>query len=306
MNLLINKHLFAAYCGLISSGYSLTDLSDIDIRALYNRIQKIKFDSEISDYFSFAKTNTIEVNPYYPRGSDLSAACFFLENDINEYMDFLRFCNSPSVNDEEFLKWIKNLRETLKAIENHAEFGSLFAVYEQLINNRFADIDRQLRSFRNKIKGLYGFDVQFVFVPNLLQSKYLTDFVFKNNTLYIISNSFSQTAAAHEYFHIVLNGKKNLLGKLMKQIDIDDFVDTDAMIRFGYMQDKSIDSKINAIEDCIIRAMCGVLTEDTEAYCKMNTECGFMGVPAMMEKIKETDLSCLDIDKIISNMAEIH
>ena len=306
MNFLINKHLFAAYCGLISSGYSLTDLSDIDIRALYNRIQKIKFDSEISAYFSFAKTNTIEVNPYYPRGSDLSAACFFLENDINEYMDFLRFCNSPSVNDEEFLKWIKNLRETLKAIENHAEFGSLFAVYEQLINNRFADINRQLRNFKNKIKGFYGFDVQFVFVPNLLQSKYLTDFVFKNNTLYIISNSFSQTAAAHEYFHIVLNGKKNLLDKLVKQIDIDDFVDTDAMIRFGYMQDESVNSKINAIEDCIIRAMCGVLTEDTEAYCKMNIECGFIGVPAMIEKIKETDLSCLDIDKIISNMAEIH
>ena len=306
MNFLINKHLFAAYCGLISSGYSLTDLSDIDIRALYNRIQKIKFDSEISAYFSFAKTNTIEVNPYYPRGSDLSAACFFLENDINEYMDFLRFCNSPSVNDEEFLKWIKNLRETLKAIENHAEFGSLFAAYEQLINNRFADINRQLRNFKNKIKGFYGFDVQFVFVPNLLQSKYLTDFVFKNNTLYIISNSFSQTAAAHEYFHIVLNGKKNLLDKLVKQIDIDDFVDTDAMIRFGYMQDESVNSKINAIEDCIIRAMCGVLTEDTEAYCKMNIECGFIGVPAMIEKIKETDLSCLDIDKIISNMAEIH
>ncbi|HIU57446.1 MAG TPA: hypothetical protein IAA61_06500 [Candidatus Ornithomonoglobus merdipullorum] len=306
MDFLINKHLFAAYCGLISSGYSLTDLSDIDIRALYNRIQKITFDSEISTYFSFAKTNTIEVNPYYPRGSDLSAACFFLENDINEYMDFLRFCNSSSANDEEFIKWIKNLKKPLKAIENHAEFGSLFAAYEQIINNRFADINRQLRNFKNKIKDFYGFDVQFVFVPNLLQSKYLTDFVFKNNTLYIISNSFSQTAAAHEYFHIVLNGKKNLLGKLMKQIDIDNFVDTDAMIRFGYMQDESVNSKINAIEDCIIRAMCGVLTEDTEAYCKMNIECGFIGVPAMVEKIKETDLSCLDIDKIISNMAEIH
>ena len=39
-----------------------------DIRALYNRIQQIELAAEIPDYFSLAKTNTIEVNPYYPRG----------------------------------------------------------------------------------------------------------------------------------------------------------------------------------------------------------------------------------------------
>ena len=39
MDLFINKHLFASYCGLILSGYSLTDLSDSDIKILYNKIQ---------------------------------------------------------------------------------------------------------------------------------------------------------------------------------------------------------------------------------------------------------------------------
>ena len=264
MGFIIHKHLFAAYCGLISSGYALTDLSDSDIRALYNRIQQIELDAEISDYFSFAKTNTIEVNPYYPRGSDLSAACFFLENDISEYIDFLRLCNSPSVNDEEFIKWMKNLKEPLKIIENKYEFGLLFAAYEQLVNDRFSDINRQLQSFENKIKSFNDLNIQFVFVPNLLQSKYFADFVFKDNALYIISTSFSQTAAAHEYFHIVLNDKKELLEKLIKQINIDDFVNTDAMIKFGYMHDNSLSSKINAMEDCIIRAMCGAITENED------------------------------------------
>lgn len=275
-----------------------------DIRALYNRIQQIELDAEISDYFSFAKTNMIEVNPYYPRGSDLSAACFFLENDISEYIDFLRLCNSPSVNDEEFIKWIKNLKEPLKIIENNDAFGLLFAAYERLVNDRFSDISRQLQSFENKIKSFNDLNIQFVFVPNLLQSKYLADFVFKDNTLYIISTSFSQTAAAHEYFHIVLNDKRELLEKLIKQINIDDFVDTDAMIKFGYMHDNSLNSKINAMEDCIIRAMCGAVTEneDIEEYCKMNIECGFIGVPAL---IKKMDPTCFRIDEFISNISKI-
>ncbi len=306
MSLTINKHLFAAYCGLISSGYSLTDLSDSDIRALYNRIQKIEFDSEISDYFSFAKTNTIDINPYYPRGSDLSAACFFLENDIIEYIDFLRFCNSPSANDEEFIKWIKSLKEPLEFIENHSDFDLLFAMYKELVNNRFSDIDSQLCGFQNKIKKFNDCNVQFVFAPNLLQSKYLADFVFKDNTLYIISTSFSQTAVAHEYFHILLNGKMGLLRKLIKRINIDDFLNKDTMIKFGYMYDDSLNSRINAMEDCIIRAMCGVVMEDKdiESYCKTNIQCGFVGVPAMIEKINEIDFTQLNINDIISKMTE--
>ncbi len=304
MSLIINKHLFAAYCGLISSGYSLTDLSDNDIRALYDRVQKIGFDSKISDYFSFAKTNTVDVNPYYPRGSDLSAACFFLENDISEYIAFLRFCHSPSANDEEFIKWIRNLKEPLEIIENHAEFDLLFATYKELVNNRFSDISSQLYGFQNKIKRFNDRNVQFVFVPNLLQSKYLADFVFKDNTLYIISTSFSQTAAAHEYFHILLNGKRGLLEKLIKRINIDDFINTDTMIKFGYMYDDSLNSKINAMEDCIIRAMCAAVIEDkdVESYCKTNIECGFVGVPAMIEKINEMSFTRLHIDDVISKM----
>ena len=235
MGLIINKHLFAAYCGLISSGYSLTDLSDNSIRALYERIQKIKFDTKMLDYFSFAKTNMVDVNPYYPRGSDLSAACFFLENDISEYIDFLRFCNSPSANDEEFIKWIKRLKESLEFIENNAEFDLLFVMYKELINKRFSDIDSHICDFQNKIKRFNDRNVQFIFAPNLLQSKYLTDFVFKNNILYIISTSFSQISVVHEYFHILLNGKKDLLRKLIKQINIDNFVNTHTMIKFGYM-----------------------------------------------------------------------
>lgn len=306
MSLIVNRHLFAAYCGLISSGYSLTDLSDSNIRALYDRIQKIEFDTKISDYFSFAKTNTVDVNPYYPRGSDLSVACFFLENDISEYIDFLRFCNSPSANDEEFIKWIKNLKGPLGIIENHAEFDLLFAMYKELVNNRFSSIDIQICGFQNKIKRFNDRNVQFVFAPNLLQSKYLADFVFKDNTLYIISTSFSQISVAHEYFHILLNSKKDLLRKLIKQTNMDNFVNMDTMIKFGYMYDDSLNSKINAMEDCIIRAMCAAVIEDKdiESYLKMNIECGFVGVPVMIEKINEIDFAQLHIDDIISKMIE--
>ena len=74
----------------------------------------------------------------------------------------------------------------------------LFAMYKELVNNRFSSIDIQICGFQNKIKRFNDRNVQFVFAPNLLQSKYLADFVFKDNTLYIISTSFSQISVAHE------------------------------------------------------------------------------------------------------------
>ena len=60
------------------------------------------------------------------------------------------------------------------------------------------------------------------------------------------------------------------------------------------------------MEDCIIRAMCGAITEneDIEEYCKINIECGFIGVPALIEKIKETDLTRFHIDEFILNVAK--
>ncbi len=117
---------------------------------------------------------------------------------------------------------------------------------------------------------------------------------------------FKQTAVAHEYFHILLNGKRGLLRKLIKRINIDDFLNKDTMIKFGYMYDDSLNSRINAMEDCIIRAMCGVVMEDKdiESYCKTNIQCGFVGVPAMIEKINEIDFTQLNINDIISKMTE--
>ena len=306
MDLFINKHLFASYCGLISSGYSLTDLSDSDIKILYNKIQKLSLDIDSLNYFSFAKTNMIDVNPYYPRASDMAAACFFLENDISEYIDFLNFCNSPSVNDKEFLKWIASLNTHIKIIESNKEFDSIFSAYERLVTDRFTDIDKQLNNFESIIQSFSNYNIKFVFAPNLLQSKYLTDFVFKDDKLYIISTSFSAISATHEYFHILLKDKQELLKKLIKHININDFIDTNAMLKLGYMNNNSEDNKLNAMEDCIIRALCGFIIEpeNVEKYFKMNTECGFIGALKMFRKVRDVNLNTLNIDKIICKMFE--
>lgn len=82
MNINISKNLFNAYCGLIVNGYNMMDTTDEFVFKITSTIAQFDFDSSVYEYFSYAKTNTTPINPYYPRGSDLSVACFFLASSI--------------------------------------------------------------------------------------------------------------------------------------------------------------------------------------------------------------------------------
>ena len=131
MNININKHLFAAYCGMLKSGYDLMDLSDPVVAEIHAWVSRTNFGTEIPNYFLFTKTNTVSVNPYYPRGSDLSAACFFQCREIDKYVDFLQMCNSPEANNTIFIEWISNLPRILHTIENHDNFNEVYTNYRE-------------------------------------------------------------------------------------------------------------------------------------------------------------------------------
>ena len=282
----ISQHLFASYCGLVASGYSLTDLRDPEVKRLYERIHSIDFPANIRTYFSEAKTNQVAVNPYYPKGSDLSAACFFLGKPASDFLQFLKSCGSPSCDDPAFAEWISQLSDTIEQIEKMLPFEGLWETYYALAEKKSTGIGRQVSATHELLmRDGFATEVQLIFAPNLLQSPYLADFAFTDSKLYVIATAFSETAVLHEYFHIFFAPKRDLLMRVLSKNSIDKYVDTSKMLEIGYMRDHSMESQCHALEDCMIRGIVGIVASERITlpdYIQMNVNMGFTCVPNIL------------------------
>lgn len=254
MNFERNKNLFAAWCGMIVSGYDLLGKENKEISYLCDEIKDKLYDDSIIRHFALSKTNTIECNPYYPRASDLSVYCFYINNPIDEYYAFLGYCGDTEHRNIEFQKWIKMSNFYIRSIIANDNFSEIFNHYCNIINRQFNDIDNQIRFINDKLKkhNLLT-DVEIIFAPNLLQSKYLADYVLVDNKLYVIAAVFSEKAVIHEYLHIVSKTKQMKFEKLLQENDIDDLLNVDEMQKLGYLKDFSLKSKVHALEEQFVR-----------------------------------------------------
>lgn len=295
MNFEINKHLFAAYCGLIKSGYELMDLSDPLVASVCEGIRNLPLSEGVISYFGAARTGQIPVNPYYPRGSDLGVACFFSER--RAYLRFLRSCGSPDVEDTDFLCWIAHLTEMLHEVECCRGFSELFARYEQEVRARFCGVSTEIAVLQNRLKRL-GPTVQILFAPNLLQSKYLADYALVDGKLYLIAAAFSRAAAVHEYLHIAMDSKTELLTRLIDQYGPAYFVDMDAMKNAGYV---NLDG---AVEDCIVRALSALLDGqmDTMEYGARNAAMGFTAVPKLITRLQGKRIEDMTLEELLLSL----
>lgn len=301
----INRHLFAAYLGMIKSGYDLMDMNDPIVIFVCNQLASFEFDSEILDYFQYAKTNRIRVNPYYPRGSDLSAACFFLQHPFEEYIAFLRGCESLDTDDPQFLAWIQKLPDILQQIENHVAFPPLWYDYEDMVTNRFSTTDKQIAHLNQYLSASsFASDTRIVFAPHLLQSKFLADFALVRQTLYVITGNFSISSAIHEYLHTALKPHRPQLAEILRRIPLSSFVDMDAMRALGYLHGDSAEHLGHTLEECLVRSITGILDEasNTERYRSMNHESGFISVSTMMERLASLPWSSMTLPDIIEQI----
>lgn len=191
MNLEIRKNLFAAWCGLIISGYNLFNSDDKEILYLCNEINDKLYDDNIARHFAFSKTNMVECNPYYPRVSNLSVYCFYMDKPIDEYYTFLEYCGDTEHRNIEFQEWIEKSKYCIHSIITNDNFSEEFNYYSNIINRRFNDIDNQIILIKDKLnKNNLPTDIEIIFEPNLLQSKYLADYVLVDNKLYVIATEF--------------------------------------------------------------------------------------------------------------------
>ena len=99
MKIEINRNLFLACMGLVLSGDDSYDHRDADLSHLVDRIRAAGFSIDARSWFAQARTGQVAVNPYWPRGSQLAAACFFISGqyhfDLPSYAAFLRSAGAP-------------------------------------------------------------------------------------------------------------------------------------------------------------------------------------------------------------------
>ena len=302
MNIIINKHLFAAYCGMLKSGYDLMDLSDTIVSNVHAWVSTADFGDEIPEYFLFTKTNTVSVNPYYPRGSDLSAACFIQDKRIDEYIDFLKTCKSPEANNPMFINWVSKLPPILQAIENHREFKEIYQNYRKCLLTRFVHVSEQIAGIEKTLKSNpFNTPVSLIFAPNLLQSKFLADYVLIDKLLYVISSTFQSSSVIHEYLHLALKSAHQLLIDIVMKYGLDRYVDVNKMLELGYLRGTTPADKAYVLDELLVRALCGLLDTSINVpnYCYDNVQVGFHSIPQIIANLSIHSFSNLTLQEIV-------
>ena len=286
MNVEVNFHLFSAYCGMYLSGYDLMDRSDEIVRDIVEKLEKFSISADAKAFFSAARTDSIAVNPYYPRGSDLSVACFFVDRTWEEYLNFLTVCESPEREDPDFLRWIARLPDILQEIESYPLLSDLFEHYRQKVEQRFLNQIPSEGDWYRILKRLptTKHSIQIRFAPNLLQMPYLADFVLLGKQLFVISREFSVSSAIHEVLHISLKEEVDRIRTLLERKGLEYFVRPNLLRQTGYLWDTSENSKIHAVEECIIRAVSGLMDDalQRDEYEENNRCLGFFSVAKLM------------------------
>lgn len=300
MNLSIeyNKNLFVSYLGLTIGGYTLAESKENN--KLLEMIRCVKWDKDIVDYFSEARTNTCEVNPYYPRAFFLTLASLYMVSEGHVFYDKFdelhKYINDLEINpiekDVNAIEWIKNLPCYFAKVTNNKDFKCLWDYYllyvnsNDLIKKKVLDsaILKIMESFKIHKDDLF----QVIVIPNKLQAPQATDVVYKDNLVYIIKSEPDEESIIHEYLHSILDKylhkNKLLINQylhLLKPV-------LDDMLKYQYAWDYGIDSWNRVFEESFMRAaslwVCN--NNDIEiaiSKARENACQGFTYVPIILE-----------------------
>lgn len=301
-----NKELFAAYCGLIASGYDLTDEKDRAAQALALRIRTVCFSPEITAYFRHARAGRLEINPYYPRGSDLAAACFFLDRPLAECLAFLEQAGSPEAKDADFIAWIARLPRFLKKIEACGAFPALWQEHQTIIAQRGRGYQKVLTDAQSALDAhRFSDGTRLIFSPALLQAPCLADYVRRDKCLYLIASRCTMEAVLHEYLHKAVREFRPQWEALLAQADCTRFVNLERVRVAGYLRQDTAQERLHAFEDGVVRGLTGVLAGYSahSAYARQNLKAGFLLVPSMLRYARGHSFQKTDLPGFVTGAA---
>lgn len=297
MKMLISRELFAAYCGLLKAGYDLYDPHDSIAHQVNCAVQEMAIPQASIAYFECARTEQITVNPYYPRGNDMGAMCFFADDRLEDGFRFLRESGSPEVDDPSFHDWIAGLSGHLTAVQETEGFASAFASWQAALSRRFVDVESEIRAAERRLTDALGIRQDISFAPNPLQSPFQTDFVRRDGQLIVIATAFVRESAIHEALHPYVAAHRGTLAQMLTQRGLRLFADEQRLRQYGYLWDDSPESQLHAMEECVVRALCGVVDDslDLFGYIERNRAQGFVCIADMIEKMSHMSVFPPDV-----------
>jgi len=305
-----NRKLFFVLAGLVSSGANAYDHNDTEVAALAERIVSLDISINIRTWFSHARTGQVEVNPYWPRGSALSAACFFVEKGIFDIDTFFSFFESTAISDpigiDDFRLWISELPKVLLYMETQSDLQSLWDEYNRIVEKRMPKWICVIDEANKTAQRFYNDNApEMSFSPNLF-SAYSTDFVRTGNKIITIAAEPDIESMLHETLHTIVAAYRDRILTYSEKHGLIGFADRDKMMELGYMEDDSASSITHVIEECFVRAISVVLAGKNDERLCVHAEFGCDGVPFIASHFKKLYPTVNDfgafVDTVFSDM----
>ncbi len=305
----INENLFLAYVGLTASGYDMADKQDGEIQRLVKEICSLNYSGMLLKYFSSARTSQFEVNPYWPKGSVITAACFFITDDtllVDEFKEFLLDCNNIEVTTE-LIDWIKRLPDMIYELKQSPNINRLWVKYNEIIStkmNGFLKAKDNISKAMHMLHGTIEVKADIVFAPNLLQLPTCGDFVKRIGTLTVISTFPDISTMLHEYLHPIISKHSGIIRIKCNEHGYDKLYDTDKMKEIGYMTNDSTDAKTHVVEECFVRGLSLFLTHKvtgtSDGWVEWNHNNGFLLVQHVYDRACKNCPTIKELDSFIS------
>lgn len=305
MKIEINRNLFLACMGLVLSGDDSYDHRDADLSHLADRIRAAGFSSDARSWFAQARTGQVAVNPYWPRGSQLAAACFFISGQYHfvcrPMPPFLRSAGAPPdpLGPADFDGWIRGLPRFLRLLDAHPVTPRLWDDYCRIIQARFPLWRPMAEASDRAAQRFFGRSApEMVFSPNLFRPA-IADFVHAGGRIITIAACPDEETMLHETLHMAFDGYRETIAAFAQSHGLGGLADQEKMLRLGYMADGSAQSAARALEDCFVRALSAVLSEAGEERLAFHVRSGFTGVPLIASYIRRIRPTMESLDALI-------
>jgi hypothetical protein len=306
MNIENNKQLFLAGIGLVASGSNGHDPSDAEVLHLVSMVRSAAFPNVVTDWFACARTGQVTVNPYWPRGSFLAAACFFINDafhfDRKAFFAFLESTGSLSdpIGIDDFMAWVSEAPAYLRLLHDHPLIPAIWDEYCQIIDKRShkwrAMIDDAVGAANSFISSA---EMEMVFNPNLFQP-YSADFVRIGNRIVTISSTPDAETMLHETMHTVIARHREKILAFAVEHGLASFANRDTMMELGYMEDESATSIAHVIEECFVRALSVVLSGGSEERLQFHARYGCDSVPFIAQSIRREKTTSASLERLIT------
>jgi len=302
--LISDRNLFFAAAGLVHSGADAYDHKDAEISALAKQIRKLDIADYIQDWFSRARTGQVAVNPYWPRGSAIATACFFVENGRFDMAACFAFFDSTGamvdpIGADDFRMWIAGLPKVFTYFETLPAVQPLWEEYCRIVTSRMPAWKLMIDQSIKTMAEFFGENApEMAFAPNLF-ADYNTDFVHTGNKIITIASEPDVESMLHEVMHTVVAVYRDKITAFACENGLSYFADREKMMELGYMVDDSAESIAHVIEECIVRAVSVVLANKDDKRLQSHANYGCDGVPYIAGQFKRMRPNIEEFERFI-------